>query len=201
MDIHTYIHTPCDGYDIHPSSPWLALESNRLTAGKEKDRKKEKDEWESLISLYYPPASPPGGMYILTNRVFIQLHCSLEMIKLNKQCKIFLLVDQAHHPNDCGGCSHWGNKEIPTSVDFNPCPADGKRLPMGDGVSHVHNLLHCFFVWRTAFNSYLSRTHLAICLDESQYLKIYVTQPVERLWDWFSWQAACLHTEAEKTRD
>lgn len=80
-------------------------------------------------------------MYILTKRVFIQLDYSYEMIKLNKQCKLLLSVDQAHHPNDCGGCSHWGNREIPTSVglfDFNPCPAAGKRLPMGDGVSHVN---------------------------------------------------------------
>lgn len=156
------IHTPWGGYDIHPSSPWLALESNRLTAGKEKER--EKNELVSLISLYYPPTSPPGGMCILTNRLFIQLHNSHEMIKLNKQCKLLLLVKQTHPPNDCGGCSHWGNREIPTSVrqlDVSPCPADGKRLPMGNDGSHAH--IYCtvssydalFFYWS------LSRTHLA----------------------------------------
>lgn len=190
-------HTPCGGYDIHPSSPWLALESNRLTARKEKE--KEKNEWVSLVSLYYPPASPPGGMYILTNRVFIQLHYSHEMIKLNKQWKLLLSVDQAHHPNDYGGCSHRGNRKIPTSVDFNPCPADGKSLLMGDGESHVHIYLFC--VWCTVFHWSLTRTHLTIWLNKIQYPKIDAMEAVKRLWDWFYWQAACLHTQAERMWD
>lgn len=32
------ILTPCDGEEIHPSSPWLALESSRLTAGRGRER-------------------------------------------------------------------------------------------------------------------------------------------------------------------
>lgn len=50
------IHTPCDGYDIHPSSPWLALESNRLTAGKEKkERGKKMSENLSLAPITLLP--------------------------------------------------------------------------------------------------------------------------------------------------
>lgn len=40
------ILTPCDGEEIHPSSPWLALESSRLTAGR-----KRTNECPSLVSL------------------------------------------------------------------------------------------------------------------------------------------------------